>query len=104
MPPKPSSPVPRLPLTAGPRSSCDRGIHAITGPKPRNGANSPSAHDGQRMYSLRNRIAAHLVRSDVAGVVITPDGYARKTLISSRGDCVRTSSLPWDSKIHGPRL
>src|SRR5687768_12932500 len=59
-------------LTAAEILQATRGIHAITGVETEEWGQLPGPHmTVERMWALRNRIAAHLARPDVAGVVIT---------------------------------
>src|SRR5687767_1711311 len=59
-------------LTAAEILQATRGIHAITGVESEEWGQFPGPHmTVERMWALRNRIAAHLARPDVAGVVIT---------------------------------
>jgi L-asparaginase len=49
-----------------------RGIHAITGVETEEWGQFPGPHmTVERMWALRNRIAEHLARPEVTGVVIT---------------------------------
>lgn len=59
-------------LTAKEILSATKGIHAITGVETEEWGQFPGPHmTVERMWSLRNRIAEHLARPEVAGVVIT---------------------------------
>src|SRR5687767_12617806 len=59
-------------LTAEEILAATKGIHAITGVETEEWGQFPGPHmTVDRMWALRNRIAEHLARSEVAGVVIT---------------------------------
>jgi L-asparaginase len=59
-------------LTAKEILEATRGIEAITGVETEEWGKFPGPHmSPERMWALRNRIKAHLARSEVAGVVVT---------------------------------
>src|SRR5438105_4771191 len=59
-------------LTAAEILQATRGIHAITGVETEEWGQFPGPHmTVERMWALRNRIAEHLARPEVMGVVIT---------------------------------